>query len=283
MTQQMGEEIDLTKIAKLVCKDLDLSLFEKVGKGTYKQTFRVKRGEQPLALKIYQPFIQNGRDVREIDAMRMCDHAHIAKLLSVGNIKYSGTEYIYIIEEYLGGGTLKDRIRNGKKLLTPLETYELGNQLINGISHIQSHNLVHRDLKPENILFRESTDEAVITDFGIVRDLNKDSLTGTWLLQGPGTYYYSSPEQLNNDKEIIDWRTDQFCLGIVLSICAFNDHPFGNPDNVAQHLKPTDKFTLNIQSAGLSALPRMLAAWPAQRYRTPQELITAWISQEIKR
>jgi len=47
--------------------------------------------------------------------------------------------------------------------------------------------LVHRDFKPANILYAAPDGEALVCDFGIVRDLNKESLTKTFLLAGPGT------------------------------------------------------------------------------------------------
>ena len=52
--------------------------------------------------------------------------------------------------------------------------------------------LVHRDFKPANIMFADAQGNAVIGDFGIVRDLRKDSLTQTYLSSGPGTPFFAA-------------------------------------------------------------------------------------------
>lgn len=100
----------------------------------------------------------------------------------------------------------------------------------------------------------------------------------------PGTYFFAAPEQLNNKKEMIDWRTDQFSLGILLAICAFGEHPFGNDpalaiDSVATYKDPTQEFKNNIQTTGLFAIEKMVNTWPAKRYRTPKELLEDWLKQ----
>jgi serine/threonine protein kinase len=143
---------------------------------------------------------------------------------------------------------------------------------------------VHRDIKPENIMFRADGVTPVLVDFGLVRDLGEESLTQTWMLHGPGTPFYSAPEQLQNRKELIDWRTDQFSLGVVLGVCGFGRHPFadvGEPkprtvQRVIERGKATDMFVEWTKQHGLEALVRMTAAWPVQRFRTPERLRSAW-------
>jgi len=86
--------------------------------------------------------------------------------------------------------------------------------------------LVHRDIKPANIMFKEGLETPVLVDFGIVRDLAATSLTQTWSPIGPGTPFFASPEQLNNEKHLIDWRSDQFSLGVTLYFARTARHPY---------------------------------------------------------
>jgi hypothetical protein len=94
---------------------------------------------------------------------------------------------------------------------------------------------------------------------------------------------------LNNQKALIDWRTDQFGLGIVLSLGRFGMHPYqyeeepkGSPltvERVAQRGKHSARFLREATSTGLNCIIRMTAGWPVERYRTPAELIASWQEQ----
>ncbi|MBK9944327.1 MAG: serine/threonine protein kinase [Kouleothrix sp.] len=284
----MAQPSELTQIAQAICGNKGLSFIAKVGEGAFKETFHVKDDQGgSLALKVYKSNTHQERNDREIQAMRTCNHPGVARLFSLETFVVGQTTYFSTTEEYLAGGPLTDKLKN-QGLMSAPAIISLGAHLIDAIAHIASHDFVHRDLKPDNIMFREDGQTAVVVDFGIVRQLNAESLTGTWAMRGPGSPYYAAPEQLNNDKELIDWRTDQFSLGIVLAFCAFGQHPFeaGNQvltvEHVAQHGRPSADFLRDIQAAGLPALEKMVAPWPYERYRTPQELAAAWSSQAAR-
>jgi serine/threonine protein kinase len=285
----MGENNNLEGIARKICEKNNLRFDHKVGQGTYKETYHIiQQDSTSLALKVYKPGACQERSYREIDAMQKCDHPGIAKIYFISTYEVDGAQYLYSLEEYLPGGTLTQYLQS-HGLLSSHEAFSLGQQLISAVSHIAGLKLVHRDLKPDNILFREPNRDAVITDFGIVRDLQAESITQTWFAHGPGTYFYSPPEQLNNEKYLIDWRADQFALGILLSISVYNMHPFDlgnrNPNetilNVANRGHVSPFFRREVRKSGLLALEKMVQVWPAERYRTPDELVRAWNSQGV--
>jgi serine/threonine protein kinase len=278
----MASSTDLSTVAGKICDSNNLQMMGRVGEGAFKETFRIINCEEPMALKVYKPGSGNERNEREIDAMRRCNHPNIAKLFYINSFESEGQVYLFVLEEFLGGGTLTKRIAESG-LLSREGLFTLGRQLISAVAHIQQLNLVHRDLKPDNILFREGSNDAVITDFGIVRDLQRESITQSWFQRGPGTYFFAPPEQLNNEKHLIDWRTDQFALGVLLSLCTFGEHPYGNTDNVidivATRGKPSDQFVAHVTEYRMPALMKMVEPWSANRYRTPEELQQAWDDQ----
>ena len=86
-------------------------------------------------------------------------------------------------------------------------------QVADALHHGHGAGVVHRDVKPGNILIRRSG-EAVLTDFGLARDLTTPSLTRTGA--AVGTPFYMSPEQVNGDRALVDHRADVFSLGATL-------------------------------------------------------------------
>jgi serine/threonine protein kinase len=277
-------EVTLDAVAKEICSAHSYSFISQVGSGAYKETFHVRTPSgASQALKVFRPGHSDERTAREINAMQRFDHPNISKLFSVARHQADRQEYLYCFEEYLSAGTLTQRVE--RHILSADDTRILGEALIRAVAHIASHDLVHRDLKPDNILFRDESITPVIVDFGLVRDLTESSLTQTWLMRGPGTPYFAAPEQLNNDKALIDWRTDQFALGVLLAMSMLGYHPFAEEqdtpvqvvERVARRGNPSRIFESDANRLGLRALVRMIAPWPAERFRTTEQLTKAWV------
>jgi serine/threonine protein kinase len=270
----MSTSADLTHVAQAICADRNLSFIGPAGEGTFKQTFRVQEADGTLvALKVYKPGYDSERSDREIHAMETCDHPNIARLYALAHFDCAGQDHLYTLEEFFGGGTLTNRIMT-HGIMDTATVISLGNDLIDAVGHIASHRFVHRDLKPDNIMFRVGSDTPVVVDsdtpvvvdFGIVRDLTAATLTADWMPMGPGTPYFAAPEQLNNSKQLIDWRTDQFSLGVVLAVCGFGQHPYDSTGNAAVTIQTVGTrgplapaFRHNVQQSGLIALERMVA------------------------
>jgi serine/threonine protein kinase len=273
-------------VARKVSADIDLVFDGYVGSGAFKETYKViDNDDLAYALKIYRPGSQAQRTEREIDAMQRCSHSGIAKLNTVATTQWQGNTFLYSVEEYIAGGTLTRRFADG--LLSSEETAALGCKLIEALEHIASQNLVHRDLKPDNIMIRQDRITPVIIDFGIVRDLSNASLTASWLLSGPGTPFFSPPEQLRNDKALVDWRSDQFSLGVVLALGSLGFHPYAEEglsdaevvQRVADRQPLPGRFKLAAAEAGMPILIDMTEPWPINRLRTPRQLMDAWKAQ----
>lgn len=273
----------LHKVAASICNKLGLYFVGASGEGAFKQTFHVVNKEGlHIALKVYKTSRVSERTQREIEAMLKCDHPNIAKLLMVDIYEYCGKKYLFLLEEFLLGGTLSEKIK--REQFSIIEFHSIGKSLISALSHIASHNLVHRDIKPDNIMFRKDGKTPVLVDFGLVRDLSNKSLTQTWLMQGPGSPFYSAPEQLNNQKELIDWRTDQFSLGITFSLCLFGIHPYQREKaeiedvviRIAERKGYSGYFESLCINNRLELLLKMVSPWPVDRYRTPILLENAW-------
>jgi serine/threonine protein kinase len=276
------------EIAQNLCHQKGFVLEEAVGGGAFKKVFRVNTKDGcTRALKLIKGTLQDDRTDREIRALRKCDHPSIAKLYDVGTFPYKESIYQFTLEEYIGGGTLTKRLSGGNCDLFSIN--ELGRHLIDAIAHLEKIDLVHRDIKPDNIMFRDDGPAPVLVDFNLVRDLMDVSLTNSWQPRGPGTPYFAAPEQLNNQKHLIDWRTDQFSLGVVLCIAFTGMHPYQNNseplycrdtvNRTASRGSKNKVISNRLIQEGLPCVPKMVRAWPVERYRRPIDLQADWARQ----
>jgi serine/threonine protein kinase len=270
---------DIDKAAAAVCKQRNFSLEGGLGSGAQKRAYLISSAGKRFALKIgpISPSIKP-RFEREAEVQASCSHEAIAKLFDAQADTIDGQEYWISVEEYLPGGTLAERLVRGG-VPAAVAVRDVGLRLAGALAHLEERNFVHRDIKPANILFRQGN-EAVLTDFGIVRMLDAATLTHAHIPQGPGTPLYAAPEQLHNEQSLIDWRTDQFGLALVVGEAVLGHHPFSpeRDPNLALG-RMSNREQLPAQSAGvligtrLDALVKALAPWPVQRFRRPLEFI----------
>lgn len=284
MTDIVSKQCDFVHIAKDICDTNDFEYICFIDAGTFKETYHVKKQDEDYALKVFKPNNSIERASREIDAMLRARCTNIAKLIMVNSHESEGFIFQYLFEEYLSGGTLGYHMKTSN--LSKSEIVLIGSDLVNALETTFSQRIVHRDIKPDNIMFRDARRDAVLVDFGLVRDLDATSLTKAFHMMGPGTPLYSAPEQLNNEKALIDWRTDQFALGVTLCEAILHTHPFeaGSPtktvEKIASRVKCNVDVVKKINDLKLHPLVKMIEPYPINRYRTPEQLKGDWLKLE---
>ena len=278
----MPHDARLEEIAVGICESKSFAKPSFIREGAFKEAYFTKTsGDLPVALKVFDP---NKCDLcraeREIASMKQCKSPFIGKLHDWGTFKDKDRgSFLFVIEEYIDGGTLTDRL--GSTCHSAIHICDYGIALLNAVSHLREKSLVHRDIKPDNIMFRSDDDVPILVDFGLVRDLSGVSLTQTYLQQGPGTPFFASPEQLNNDKYLIDWRSDQFSIGVVLGICLTGNHPYQQPgqtdlqtvNQVITRATCSSEFSCKANEAGYGFLTKMVLPWPVDRFARPDLII----------
>lgn len=149
------------------------------------------------------------RFAREAEAgSRMGSHPN---LVTVHDLVVDADRTQYLIQEFVAGGTLSERIARGP--ITPADALRLTADVAQGLQAAHEMGLVHRDIKPANI-FLAANGRAQVGDFGIAQI---DDLSGrTRTTSGhPGTPLYMSPEQERHTTYLRP-ASDQYSLGLVL-------------------------------------------------------------------
>lgn len=104
---------------------------------------------------------------------------------------YEDNNRLIVIEEYISGCSLQDKINNSTLTINDITTYVT--DLCNILEKLHSVNpsIIHRDIKPSNIIITEYN-HAVLLDFNAAKYFSPTANEDTTLL---GTQGYAAPEQ----------------------------------------------------------------------------------------
>ncbi len=155
------------------------------------------------------------RAQREVETMGQCQTPYLVKIGPIGleTVGTDGEPIIYFSEEFIEGENLKQYLQSNGRL-SASDLVRLGHQMSEAIDSLWQHRKIHRDIKPGNIMKRSSNGDFILLDMGLVFDFENESIS-----LGPvGTRIYFSPEQMDfaNRRQIMDFRSDLFSLGIVM-------------------------------------------------------------------
>jgi serine/threonine-protein kinase len=154
----------------------------------------------------------------EAQAVGRLDHPHVVRVHAFGQEE----ECPYFVMEYLCGGSLAQRLREG-----PLEVRraaELVRQVALGVQAAHEAGVLHRDLKPGNVLV-DAEGNARVADFGLAKLLDGDG-GQTASAAVMGTPAYMSPEQAEGKAREVGCAVDVWALGVSLYECLTGQQPF---------------------------------------------------------
>ena len=138
--------------------------------------------------------------------------------------------------EYVAGRTLREILREGRKIL-PERALEITSGVLSALDYSHRAGIIHRDIKPGNVMLTPSGDVKVM-DFGIARAISDASSTMTQTAAVVGTAQYLSPEQARG--ETVDSRSDVYSAGCLLYELLTGRPPFVGDSPVAvayQHVR----------------------------------------------
>jgi Tol biopolymer transport system component/serine/threonine protein kinase len=170
---------------------------------------------------------------REARAASALNHPNLCTIYEVGEMDDGRP---YIVMEYIEGMTLRQRMSQGRQLLS--EVLDIAMQVGSALTAAHQAGIVHRDVKPENITLRPDGIVKVL-DFGLAKltEQRRDTdsamptqirtQTETGMIMG--TARYMSPEQARGYP--VDARTDIWSLGVVIYEMTAGQVPFDGATN----------------------------------------------------
>jgi tRNA A-37 threonylcarbamoyl transferase component Bud32 len=196
-------------------------------------------------------------------------HPNIVRVYDVGQ---SGS-YYYFSMERLKGHNLRNRIEayeRDNRQFSIDEVTDIARQLIDALRYAHRY-IVHRDIKPENIWLADDG-TVKLMDFGIARAYSSSHMTQTGMTLG--TAYYMAPEQRVAAKDV-DWRADQYALGVVLYELLSGQLPTGA-------VKPLEMIRKDLPKRYARALMRAMSPKPDDRFPALADLLAEMEGPERK-
>jgi beta-lactam-binding protein with PASTA domain/tRNA A-37 threonylcarbamoyl transferase component Bud32 len=255
--------------------------------GRYQVRSRIARGgmatvylatdlrlERRVAIKVMHGHLADDntfrtRFVQEARSAARLAHPNVVNVFDQGQ----DADMAYLVMEYLPGITLRDLLKDYKRL-TPEQTVDILDAVLSGLAAAHKAGIVHRDLKPENVLLADDG-RIKLGDFGLARAASANTATGQALL---GTIAYLSPELVT--RGVADARSDIYALGIMTYEMLTGEQPYVGeaPMQIAYQHANDSVPAPSSRNAAVPAEIDELVAWatsrdPDERPRDARELL----------
>jgi serine/threonine-protein kinase len=253
-----------------------------VGRGGMAEVYRARdiRLDRIVAIKTLRDDLARdqtfqARFRREAQSAASLNHPSIVAVYDTGEDMVGPTPVPYIVMEYVDGRTLRDLLRDDRRLL-PERAAEIADGVLRALDYSHRNGIVHRDIKPGNVMLTR-TGEVKVMDFGIARAVSDAQATMTQTAQVIGTAQYLSPEQARGER--VDARSDLYSAGCLLYELLTGRPPFTGDSPVAiayQHVRenpiPPSRVDPELPSWADPIVLKAMAKDPADRYQSAGDM-----------
>ncbi len=209
-------------------------------------------------------------------------HPQIVNIIDVG----VEDQTPYIVMQFIGGGTLLNRMQDANGKLSPRPIKDLKHWLpsvAKALDFMHGEDCIHRDVKPANILF-DDHNNAFLSDFGLSKLLLEEETPEDNRMTAKGavvgTPNYVAPEIVLG--KTYDGRADQYSLAITVYEFLTAQTPLEGPtasatmvNQTTKQPPPLTKFIPNIPLPLNAVVLKALSKSSLKRYSNCEQFADA--------
>lgn len=247
---------------------------ELLGRGGMGVVYLARQVDPPrdVVVKMISPSLRDEAEAilrfeREAKRLQELHHPNIVRFYGYG----CEEELAFLVMEYVDGEALAEVLKRKGKFAFP-EFVPIASQILKGVGHVHSRDVLLRDIKPSNIMLCERQGRGnfvKLLDFGLAKVDNETQITKGYVL---GTAGYIAPEVLRGEQ--LDLRSDVYALGVLFYLMLAGRLPFDAREQAAifsqtLHATPPHLSTLvndpSIPRGFLDLIHRCLEKEPSRR------------------
>lgn len=208
---------------------------------------------------------------REVALLRESDaHAHVIRYYCTEQdrlFRYIALELCEAtLHDYVTGKWKPKTVKNKSDTSNTTIGIALVKQVLEGVEHLHSLNIVHRDIKPHNVLLmlvpQGGAMRAMISDFGLCKKVAEGHVSFSRRSGITGTDGWMAPEMLINHQPLLPsdlsnqnnrptLAVDLFSLGcLIYYVLTWGGHPFGEPLHRQANIQ-SNRYHLNLSETQL--------------------------------
>lgn len=257
-----------------------------IGKGSFGSVYKVEKNGAFYALKVFQSELlkteYKSRLDREMKALQKISHPNVVKFHDFGTFKENEFEYFYIVMDFVDGQPLTNFVGTVQEA----KCIDIINSILDTLDIVHKEGIIHRDLKPANIIINQKG-VPIILDFGLAKLIDYSSITQTG--ERVGTFFYMSPEQVTDSKNI-DNRSDYFSIGVIFYQMLTGVLPYDATNLPAlidqiknQYPKNPSELNRSITNQTENVILKLLEKTPYKRFQTVDAIKNALKSKPEER
>ncbi|MEW5869254.1 MAG: serine/threonine-protein kinase [Chloroflexota bacterium] len=222
------------------------------------------------------------RLVHEMEVLLPLDSPNLPKIYDQFSSRYNE----YLVMEYVEGCTLmqvQQRTLGQGRLLEESRVLGWALQALEALNylHTRPKPVIHRDIKPENLILTPDG-RVVLVDFGLMKQVERQTGETDELIKAVGTVEYAPPEQYSEMDWGTDARSDLYSLGATLYYLLAGTLPpraieriMPGSVNLAYKLPSLRQLNATLSPLFELVIFKALEVDPGQRYQSAAQMRAA--------